>query len=103
MKKIKSIKQLKAEKKRLRLRQTELEDKIQNDWAELKETIKPVSVMKEAYNKFMDKEAEANLNGEVNIFKSTLNYGISLMAKKFTEKAGEQLDKLFKKRKDKDE
>lgn len=101
MKKIKSIEQLKAEKKRIMLREEELEAKIRGDWTALKEAIKPASVAKEAYSKFLDKKAETNYNGEENIFKSTLNYGISLLAKKFSEKAGEKLDKLFKKQKSK--
>ena len=45
----------------------------------------------------MDNKAEANLSGD-NVFKSTLNYGITLLAKKFTDKAGEKLDRLFKKK-----
>lgn len=97
MRKIKSISQLKQEKKRIKQQQTELENKIRGNWIELKESLNPANIAKEAYSKVMDNKAEANLSGD-NVFKSTLNYGITLLAKKFTDKAGEKLDRLFKKK-----
>lgn len=98
MKKIKSIRQLKAEKKRLQQQQAELEHRITGQWVALKSSLKPASLAKNAYNTMMDNKAEANYN-DGSILKSTLNYGISLLTKKFTEKAGEKLGKLFSKKK----
>lgn len=96
MKKIRSKKQLQAEKKRIRIRQQELEKKIRLKWNELKESLKPVNVAKDAFQKLVQKKTEANLEDE-SIFKSTLKYGVSLLAKKFTDKAGEKFEWLFKK------
>lgn len=96
MKKIKSIHQLKAEKLRIKKRRAELEDSIRENWTGLKATLKPSSLAKEAYNDILDHQAEANLKGD-GVLRSTLNYGISLLAKKITTKAGDKLGKLFKK------
>lgn len=96
MKKITSIKQLRSEKKRLRQKQEELADKIQRNWKELKEALKPANIARDTFSSIIKKKTEQNLSGDT-VFKSTLNYGISLLAKKFTEKAGEKLGKLFHK------
>lgn len=98
MKKIKSIKHLKEEKKRLHRRQAELEQKISGQWSALRSSLRPATLARDAYNKMMDDKAEENYNNG-SILKSTLNYGISLLTKKFTEKAGEKLGKLFSKKK----
>lgn len=95
MKKIKSIHQLKAEKKRIKQQQAELEKKIRGNWVDLKESLKPANFAKETYSKIINDKAETNLNGG-NFFKSTLNYGITLLAKKITDKAGEKLNNLFR-------
>jgi hypothetical protein len=97
MKKIKSIKQLPAEKKRIKLREEELEKKIRGNWNELKETLKPASIAKETFNNAMKHKTENNVNGE-SVFKSTFTYGMSLLAKKFADKAEAGLNKFFKKR-----
>jgi len=96
MKKIKNKKQLKAEKKRIRLRREELEKKISNKWNELKESLRPVNVARETIRDFVQNKTEENLEDE-SIFKSTIKYGISLLAKRFTDKAGEKYDRIFKK------
>ncbi len=96
MKKIKNKKQLRAEKKRIRARQEELEKKIRLQWNELKESLRPVNVAKETLQKVLQNKTEENLDDE-SILKSTIKYGISLLAKKFTDKAGEKFEWLFKK------
>jgi hypothetical protein len=97
MKKIKSIKQLQAEKKRIRKEQEALEETIRSSWKELKESISPGSVAKEALGKVLNNKTAANMNGE-SVLKSTFTYGISLLAKKFADKAGRTFGGLFKKR-----
>jgi hypothetical protein len=96
MKKIKNKKQLKAEKKRIKIRQEDLEKKIRSKWNELKESLRPVNIAKETFQKVVQNKTEENLEDE-SIFKSTIKYGISLLAKKFTDKAGEKFGWLFKK------
>lgn len=96
MKKIKNKKQLRAEKKRIRARQEELEKKIRSKWNELKESLKPVNIAKETFQNVVRKKTEENLEDE-SILKSTIKYGISLLARKFTDKAGEKFEWLFKK------
>jgi hypothetical protein len=96
MKKIKSIKQLLAEKRRIKLREEELEKKIRGNWKELKETLKPVSIAKETFSNAMKHKTEDNVNGE-SVLKSTFTYGMSLLAKKFADKAGDKFSKIFKK------
>lgn len=96
MKKINSKKQLRTEKKRIRIRRSELEEKMRRQWNELKNSLRPVNVAKETFREFVQNKTEKNLKDE-SILKTTLNYGISLLAKKFTDKAGEKFNWLFKK------
>jgi uncharacterized protein YllA (UPF0747 family) len=95
MKKIKSIKQLQNEKRRIKLREEELEKKIRGNWNELKESLKPASIVKETFSNAMKHKAENNVNGE-SVFKNTFTYGMSLLAKKIADKAGIGFNKLFK-------
>ena len=95
MKKIKSIKQLKAEKKRIRQQQVDLEDKIGKNWKELKEGLKPVNIVKETFSNILKGKTEENLYGN-GFIKSAFTYGITLLAKKFVDKTGSKLGKLFK-------
>jgi hypothetical protein len=96
MRKIKSIKQLLTEKKRIKLREEELEKKIRSNWSELKESIKPAAIAKDIFSKVMRDKTEDNVNGE-SVLKSTFTYGMSLLAKKITDKAGDKFSKFFKK------
>ncbi|MFM9911673.1 MAG: hypothetical protein ACKVOW_20295 [Chitinophagaceae bacterium] len=96
MKKIKSIHQLQFEKKRIKQEAAALENKIRSNWHELRDTIKPVTIVQGVMSKLIkDKTAEA-INGE-SILKNTFTYGISLLAKKFADKTEEKLEKIFKK------
>ena len=96
MKKIKSIKQLKAEKKRLKLHIGELEHKVRGNWTELKECLRPQNIAKDAIGSIFKSKAAVNIQ-EDSILKSSFTYGISLLAAKFMEKAGNTLSKVFKK------
>ena len=96
MKKIRSKKQLQAEKKRMKIRQEELEKKIRSKWNDLKESLRPMNMAKDTFSKVMENKAEENLRDE-SVLKSTIRYGVSLLAKKLTDKAGEKFDWMFRK------
>lgn len=98
MKKIKSIQQLKAEKKRIARQQADLESKLRGQWTDLKVSLKPANIAREAYSTVMNNKAAENNNTE-SILKSTLNYGVSLLTKKITDTAGKHLGKLFARKK----
>lgn len=97
MKKIKSIQQLRAEKKRLKQEVEERENTIRVNWLQLKETLKPANMAKGALSKVLNDKTADNMNGE-SVLKNTFTYGVSLLAKKIADKAGEKFDKLFKKK-----
>lgn len=96
MKKIKSIKQLREEKKCLKQQQIDLEKKIQNSWNELKVYLKPANMATDTLNEVIKKGTASNLNDN-SILKNTFTYGFTLLAKKIAEKAEIKLNKLFKK------
>lgn len=48
MKKIKRLRHLKRERQRLRQRRTELEAAIRNDWQEIRQSLQPANLAKEA-------------------------------------------------------
>lgn len=86
MKTIRSKQQLQEEKKRLKQRQEDLEKAIRQDWADLKYTLKPSSLAKEAVDHFIDKKMERS-EKDGGLLKSTLSYGIATLAQKLVEKA----------------
>ena len=58
MKKIKNIGQLKAEQQRLKEQQLELEDLIDDDWYEIKDSLRPKNITRQV---FSANPAKANL------------------------------------------
>lgn len=96
MKPIKNIKQLQAEKKRIKHEQQDLENKIRVNWKEVKESLRPGNIAKDAIGSIFKNKTAENMNDD-NILKSSFTYGVSLLAKKFAEKAGEKLGKVFRK------
>lgn len=94
MRKIKSIKQLQAEKKRIKQQQTLVEDKISLKWKELKERLRPLNITRDAIESILRKTASYDMNSEV-IIKNSLYYGIALLATKLVESASEQLSNIF--------
>lgn len=95
MKKIKSLQQLKTEKKRLKERQKELEGKMSSNWKELREGLKPVNIAREAIDSFLKKKTETNLNSD-GFLKNTVAYGFNLLAKKIVDITGEKFSKAFR-------
>ena len=94
MKKIKSIKQLKAEKKLIKQRQVALEEKIHADWKELKERLRPVNITKDAIESILRRKV-SNVMNDGGIITNSLSYGIALLAGKLAEKTGEKFNKIF--------
>lgn len=87
MKKIKNIEQLQAEKMRLLLEQNFLEAKMRTNLAELKESIRPVNLIKDTIGSKLAANSSTLRRGLV-------IYGVSLLARKL---AGRLVRKVFKK------
>ncbi len=96
MKKIKNINHLYAEKKRLQKQEEYLEKKISSSWTELKQTLKPVVIVKDALYNILNEKTKENLIDD-SILKSSLIYGISLLAKILADKAEEKISSYLKK------
>lgn len=92
MKTIRSKQQLQEEKRRLKQRQEDLEKAIRQDWADLKYTLKPSSLAKEAVDHFIDKKMERS-EKDGGLLKSTLSYGIATLAQKLVDKATSKFGK----------
>jgi hypothetical protein len=89
MKKIKNMSHLKAHKKKLLLRQKELEKAISYDWRDLKESFKPKNVAGQVILSAL----KADLNDHnPDILAETL----SILAAKFTKTAVEQAEEWLK-------
>lgn len=73
MKKIRSIKQLKAEKKRIELHQRQLEQKIVCCWTELKENLRPANLAKETVYTVVRKKLRENA-GNGSLVKNIISY-----------------------------
>jgi len=95
MKKINNIRQLRAKKKQIKEQQASLEHHIQENWKDLKAGLKPAQIAMDSFNSLGNKRGE-QVNGK-HILKTTLNYGVSLLAMQLVNKAGEKLGRLFKK------
>ncbi|HEX2682614.1 MAG TPA: hypothetical protein VHL77_01700 [Ferruginibacter sp.] len=96
MKKINSVKQLKAEKKRIEQHREELEKKIGSSWKELKVDMKPVNIAKDAFSRIMKNKTDDNLYGGL-LMKSALTFGVTLLAKKLVNRTGFRFGRIFKK------
>lgn len=86
MKKISNNRQLQEEKERLKLRQQHLEDKIRLNWLELKDSLRPSNLAMEAVEKVMHRKTD-DADKFSGVVKSTVSYGIAMLAKKLIEKA----------------
>ena len=93
MKRIKTIKQLKAEQIRINQQQEELEDKIRSNWRELKESLRPVNIAKDVIGNFLKSKTE-KIDAD-DLLKSSFVYGVYRLLKKFADKAWEKLGKIF--------
>jgi hypothetical protein len=96
MKKIKSIKQLDSKKNDLRQKQYNLENEIGNNWKDLKECARPGNIIKDAFNSAVQTKTSEN-NGNESMLKTIFSYGLTVLAKKFSAKAGNKLMSFFNK------
>jgi hypothetical protein len=92
MKKIKSIKHLRAEKRRLQQRQAELEKAIQYDWRDLKESLKPRKAAEEFFSKMFNEKEDKNGSG---FFADGVSWLAAKLARKMAERAEEKLGTWF--------
>lgn len=90
MLKFNNIKQLQAEKSRIKYQQKYLEEKLLTNVKELKECLRPGNIAKDTIESIIRKETKVD---EGNLFKSSIYYGISLLAKKM---GGKVVDKILK-------
>lgn len=96
MKKIKSIQQLQAEKKRLRQEQAAIEKSIQENWHEVKDGLRPANLAREALGGIFRKRSSTNEQGG-GLWKTAIEIGLSILAGKLGENALEKLIGIFKK------
>jgi hypothetical protein len=61
----KNISQLKEEKKRLRNRCVELEKNIDNNWFELKHSLRPANLLSQFISKTIERKKENNIAAQV--------------------------------------
>jgi hypothetical protein len=92
MKKIKNIKQLGKAKKLLQQREKELLRKINSGWQGLKEDLQPGNILREQKRKCRE---ESSGTMKESILKSTLAFGVSLLAKKLAKRTEEKFEEFF--------
>jgi predicted transcriptional regulator len=87
MKKIKSIKHLNAERKRLEERKAELEKAIKYDWRDVKDSLRPGNIASQVFASVCN-----NAGTTVN---DNISDSISRMVAAFTKKMVEKAEKKF--------
>lgn len=94
MKKIKNIRQLNAEKKRLAQRQAELEKAIKYDWRDVKESLTPQHIGEKVFGTIFGKSADTNSS---DILAESLSHLAAGFTKKTVQKAEEKIKNWFNK------
>ena len=94
MKRIKNIRQLKAEKERLRHRNDELEKAIRYDWRDFKDSLKPKNLAGQFFSSvFKKKDSEE----QHSFLKDSVLLFADRITRKLAEKAEAKIDEWFKK------
>lgn len=91
MKRNKYIKNLEREKLRLRVQQLELEKQIRRDWKELKTDLTPRNFISSKLEEATHKKPEGSMAAEL------INYGVSYLSHRFSEKAGQGFEAVIQK------
>ena len=91
MKKNKNIKNLETEKLRLRIKQLELEKQIRLDWKNLKEDLSPRNFIEHKLESFAHKKSEGSLLSEI------IDYSVSYLGNKLSEKAVHEAEATIQK------
>jgi hypothetical protein len=94
MKKISSIKQLDAEKKRMGQHREALEEKISDNWNDLKVNMKPANLAKDAFRQAIS-EKTAEIFNHKTVVKGLVSFGAALLVKRMLQK---RVGRLFKRR-----
>lgn len=98
MKKIKSIRQLQEEKNRILQKQHNLENKIQENWADLKESARPVNIAKETISNLFGSKQSSDPENKSSFLKSTILPAAGVLASRWIlGKAGKKIFGLFRK------
>lgn len=80
------IRRLKKERHFNKQRQGFLENRIRNNWVELKESVRPINIASDVFARVIKKRIEKNQDQQ-HFFKNAINYGLILLHKKFTQSA----------------
>jgi len=96
MKKINCIQDLHTQRKLIRENQLLLQEGIKYNWQELKESIKPQNMILDTLNSLIVRKTDQVLPKE-SFFKNLIVYGLSIVAKKISEKAGDKISHFFAK------
>jgi cell division septum initiation protein DivIVA len=91
----KNIEQLKAEKKRLRNSNKNLEQQINQDWHDFKYSLRPVNILNQVVNKTIEKHKEKNATVQL-IADNVVNLA-SKATTVLTQKLEQKLDKWLNK------
>ena len=94
MKKISSIKQLDAEKKRMAQHREALEEKIRNNWNDLRVGMKPANIAKDAFNQLISGRTR-DILGHQGVVKGLVSFAATLWVKRMLQK---RVTRLFKRR-----
>lgn len=94
MNKIRTIKQLKAQQRKLEQRKTELEKAIRYDWRDVKESMKPKNVAGQVFAHILTKEHQ---NGDSSLAE-TLSQLAAVLTKIGVEKAEEKVAEWMSKK-----
>ncbi len=91
MKKIKHIRDLEAEKYRLRIRQLQLEKELKGNWQDTKESLRPGTILK---NKFREFSGASESSGEKgpDLFGAAVAHGAAWLTRQFVNTAGDKIE-----------
>ncbi len=94
MKKISSIKQLNAEKKKMVQQQETLEEKISDNWNDLRVNMKPVNLAKDAFRQAISERTGDIFNHKI-VVKGLVSFGAAVLVKRMLQK---RVTRLFKRK-----
>jgi hypothetical protein len=95
MKKIDHIQQLHTEKMRLQQQQKDLEKNILTKWLDIKYSLKPANIAREAIIKILNNQMENKMAGK-GLLNICLTYGLTLLAGKLAGNTEGNLINIFK-------
>jgi hypothetical protein len=92
MTKIKNIKHLRKELKRLRLREKELMQEINSGWKHLRGSLSPSNIVEEQLRNCKEHRLR---RGDGSILKSILSFAATLLISKLVKKTEEKVEEFF--------